>query len=158
MNRLWAPWRIKFILEHLKSVNCVFCDIPKENKDAENYILHRSNHCFTILNKYPYNSGHLMVIPYQHTNDLTALSDEAMLDMQVCLKRAVQAMKTKLNPQGFNIGMNLGAAGGAGIADHLHYHVVPRWNGDTNFMPVFGETKILPETLEETHQRLISAF
>ncbi|MFH1017581.1 MAG: HIT domain-containing protein [Pseudomonadota bacterium] len=158
MKSLWAPWRIRFILENLTRSGCVFCSLPKNDEDRKNLILARSRHAFVIMNKYPYNSGHLMVVPYRHTSELSALPDEVLTDMHLLIRDSIEALKEGLKPQGFNVGMNLGEAGGAGIRDHLHYHVVPRWNGDTNYMPVIGETKVLPESLEETYARLVEAF
>jgi ATP adenylyltransferase len=158
VKSLWAPWRIRFILDCLQSPGCVFCSAPKEKDDPRVLIVHRSTHSFTILNKYPYNSGHLMVVPYRHTSDFATLTPEEMSDIHEEVRRAVRALTASMKPQGFNVGMNLGEAGGAGIRDHLHYHVVPRWNGDTNYMPVLGETKVLPESLEETLARLTSVY
>ena len=158
MKSLWAPWRIKFILEALKIPGCVFCKASKESDDTKNLIVHRSKHSFTILNKYPYNSGHIMVVPFRHSGDFSALTDEELLDMHKEIRRAVKALQETMHPQGFNIGMNLGEAGGAGIRDHIHYHVVPRWNGDTNCMPVLADTKVLPESLNETYARLNPVF
>jgi ATP adenylyltransferase len=158
VKSLWAPWRIKFILEALKIPGCVFCKTSQETDDVKNLIVHRSRHSFTILNKYPYNTGHVMVVPFRHVGDFSTLTDEELLDIHQEIRRAVNALKEAMKPQGFNIGMNLGEAGGAGIRDHLHYHVVPRWNGDTNCMPVLADTKVLPEGLEETVKRLIPLF
>ncbi len=158
MNRLWDPWRLKFILEHRNVKGCVLCNLHKESKDAENLVLHRAEHCYVVFNRYPYNSGHLMVVPYEHTRDLETLGDPALLDVHRCIRESVKVLKKTMRPQGFNIGMNMGAAGGAGIEDHLHYHIVPRWTGDTNFMPVMGEVKVLPETLEDTYKRLRPEF
>ena len=158
VKSLWAPWRIKFILDALKIPGCVFCKTSKEGDDLRNLIVHRSQHSFTILNKYPYNSGHIMVVPFRHVGDFSTLTDEELLDIHREIRRGVDVLKEAMRPQGFNIGMNLGEAGGAGIRDHLHYHVVPRWNGDTNFMPALGDTKVLPEALEETAARLLKSF
>jgi ATP adenylyltransferase len=155
---MWAPWRLAFIMGHRDVKGCVLCTIPQEQKDDANFVVHRSAHSFTVLNRYPYNSGHLMVVPYAHTNDLSSLSDEALLDLQRSIRDAIGALQQTMKPHGFNVGMNLGEAGGAGIRDHLHYHIVPRWNGDTNFMPVFGEVKILPEAMDDTFKRLASAY
>jgi len=159
MKHIWAPWRIKFIEDNRnKMKNCVFCELPKQNQDAKNLIVARSKNAFVILNKYPYNSGHLMIIPFQHTNELSELNSETLLEMQNLLSVSMNILKHVMKPHGFNIGMNLGEAGGAGIKEHLHYHIVPRWNGDTNFMPVFGEIKVLPESLEDTFQKLAPLF
>lgn len=163
MDHLWAPWRMKFILnantESEKSSSlCVFCELPKNANDQESLILKKAQHCFVILNKFPYNPSHLMVIPYQHTASLDSLSEEALLEIHQEIRNAVAALKSAISPAGFNVGMNLGEAGGAGIREHLHYHVVPRWNGDTNFMPILGGTKILPESLEDTLNRLKPFF
>ncbi|MFH1263543.1 MAG: HIT domain-containing protein [Pseudomonadota bacterium] len=158
MNLLWAPWRIRFILEGLKEPGCVFCKAIRSNDDSKHLILHRSEHSFTILNKYPYNSGHLMVVPNRHTGNFTDLSVEELSDIHQEIQRAVLALTDSMRPQGFNVGMNIGEAGGAGIRDHLHYHVVPRWNGDTNYLPVLGETKVLPEGLEETCARILQVY
>jgi ATP adenylyltransferase len=137
---------------------CVFCALPSENSDQKNLILYRGKSSFMILNRYPYNSGHLMVIPFEHTSNLATLNDEALLEVHQLIVKSMGALKKAMNAQGFNVGMNLGEAGGAGIREHLHYHVVPRWNGDTNYMPVLGETKVLPESLDETFERLASAL
>jgi ATP adenylyltransferase len=158
VKALWAPWRIRFILEGLKIPGCVFCKTPKESDDAKNLIVHRSKHSFTILNKYPYNSGHVMVVPYRHSGDFSSLTDEELLDIHQEIRRAVAVLTEAMHPQGFNIGMNLGEAGGAGIRDHLHYHVVPRWNSDTNCMPVLADTKVLPQALAETVAHLASFY
>lgn len=137
-----------------KNEGCVFCQLASVQDGPENLILFRTESAFTIINKYPYNAGHLMVIPLVHESDLTVLSPETITSMTQQVMRAVKILKTTYNPTGFNIGMNLGSAAGAGIPDHLHYHIVPRWAGDTNFMPVIGDVKVLPETVEETYNRL----
>ena len=160
MKSLWAPWRMQFIEENMKtpSNDCVFCTLPAENNDEKNLIVGRSEHAFIILNRYPYNCGHLMVIPYKHTSNMADLDEATLLDMHKCVRDTVEILKKAMNPHGHNIGMNLGEAGGAGIRDHLHYHIVPRWNGDTNFMPVMDDTKVLPESLEDTYNRLAPLF
>ena len=138
------------------AVKCIFCRYPAQGPahDRTNLLLLRGAQCFVILNRYPYNSAHLMIVPYRHLHDLTRLSAEECAEMMALLQRMVAALDAEYHPQGFNVGMNLGEAAGAGIADHLHMHVVPRWAGDTNFMPVVGQTKVLPEALEQTHDRL----
>jgi ATP adenylyltransferase len=137
-------------------VKCIFCRYAGQAPahDRANLLLLRGAQCFVILNRYPYNSAHLMIVPYRHLHDVTRLSAEECGEMMALLQRMVAALDAEYHPQGFNVGMNLGATAGAGIADHLHMHVVPRWTGDTNFMPVVGQTKVLPEALEQTYDRL----
>ncbi|OQX87232.1 HIT family hydrolase [candidate division KSB1 bacterium 4484_87] len=159
MEKLWAPWRIEYI-EMPKEDNseCIFCDKPSQNEDEKNLILYRGKTCFVIFNRYPYNNGHLMVVPFKHTNDLNALTDEEKLELMDLLIVSQRALSEIMAPQGFNIGMNLGQVAGAGVKDHLHFHIVPRWNGDTNFMPVLGETKVISEGLEQTYRKLKPVF
>ncbi len=157
---LWAPWRMEFIRAE-KPGGCIFCDFPAEvgeEADRKNLIVHRSPHAFTILNRYPYNSGHLMVVPRVHLADLEALPREPLRDLTEELARAVAVMKRVYQPEGMNLGMNLGQVAGAGIADHLHWHVVPRWKGDTNFMPVIADLRVVPEALAEAWARLRAGF
>ncbi len=159
MERLWAPWR----LEYIKSTKddeqeCIFCQKQKETDDKENLIVYRSNLSFVIMNKFPYNNGHLMVVPYIHEADLTKLTDDVLLDMQHLLQLSLKALNDTMNPHGINIGVNLGRSAGAGIVDHLHYHMVPRWNGDTNYMPVLAGTKVISEALEDSWQKLHTSF
>lgn len=160
MEHLFAPWRMEFIKGE-KPKGCIFCLFPAETgerADRRNLILGRSAHSFVILNKFPYNSGHLMVIPRRHASELGALPDGEFQDLHRLLQLAVEQVRQAYQPQGFNIGMNLGAVAGAGIADHLHYHVVPRWGGDTNFMPVLGEAKVIIEHLQSAWERLRPLF
>jgi len=159
MERLWAPWR----LEYIKSTQdddqeCIFCQKPKQNNDEENLIVYRSNQSFIIMNKFPYNNGHLMVVPYMHEADLIKFTDDVLLDMQNLLQLSLKALTETMNPHGFNIGVNLGRTAGAGIVDHLHYHIVPRWNGDTNYMPVLSGTKVISEALVDSWQKLHISF
>ena len=159
MKRLWAPWR----MEYIKSVQdddqeCIFCQKPKQTDYKENLIVYRSDQSFVIMNKFPYNNGHLMVVPYNHESDLTKFNDEVLLDIQHLLQLSIQALNETMNPHGFNIGINLGRSAGAGIDDHLHYHIVPRWNGDTNYMPVLAGTKVISEALEDSWQKLHISF
>ncbi len=157
--RLHAPWRMEYIENAgAPSPGCIFCSMPRDNKDRDNLIIHRSQYNFVILNAFPYNNGHLMVIPYQHTANLADLSAVSMMEMMQLTDIATRAMTLCMHPDGFNIGMNLGRAAGAGIAEHLHMHVVPRWNGDTNFMPVLGNTRVIPESLDKSWQKLNVAF
>jgi ATP adenylyltransferase len=156
MERLWAPWRMEYIgsAREGEDRGCLFCERPKEGDDEKALILARTELSFAMLNAYPYNSGHLMVAPFRHVGELDEVKDDESLDMQRLLQRCITALKEAMHPDGFNIGMNLGVVAGAGIPDHLHWHVVPRWNGDTNFMPVVGETKVLPELLEGSYSRV----
>jgi ATP adenylyltransferase len=156
MRYLWAPWRMGYIVGEKKR-GCIFCKKPKERKDKENLILYQGNDAFIIMNKFPYNNGHLMVVPKHHYKDMDQLSEEEFRELFYLLKTSTQVLKKCFHPHGFNIGMNIGKVGGAG-EEHIHFHIVPRWIGDTNFMPVLGETKIIPEHLEETYKKLHSAF
>lgn len=137
---------------------CVLCELQEQEDGPENLILARGTHAYVIMNRYPYNCGHLMVVPKAHGSDFSALSQECGSELHAWLQKSAGVLQHVYAPQGMNVGMNLGAAGGAGIPSHLHYHIVPRWNGDTNFMPVIGQTKVLPETLEETYRKLSGQF
>jgi ATP adenylyltransferase len=143
-----------------KAPGCIFCDFPAapESKDRENLVVHRSAHAFTCLNRYPYNSGHVMVIPYVHVSDLTALAPDAYADLQEELRRAVAVLRATYRPEGLNVGMNLGKAAGAGIEEHLHWHVVPRWVGDNNFMPVIADQRVVPEALDAAWEKLRAGY
>ena len=156
---LWAPWRMEFIRGE-KPDGCVFCEFAAapESEDRANLVVHRSAHAFTCQNRYPYNSGHVMVIPRAHVADLAALSPEEHADLGEELRRAVAVVKAVYAPDGLNVGMNLGRAAGAGIPGHLHVHVLPRWNGDTNFMTSIAEVRVLPESLPETLVRLRASW
>lgn len=156
-DALWAPWRMEFI-DAPKRSDCIFCTFPAEDRDAENLILGRSRHSFVIFNRFPYNNGHLMVIPRRHGADFARLPREEADDLNRVLQLAIEILGEEYRPQGFNLGMNLGAAAGAGIAEHLHWHVVPRWAGDTNFMPVVGATKVMIEHLQGGWQKLRPRF
>ena len=153
MKLIWAPWRIEYIRSP-KHDGCIFCDFPKENRDRERLILYSGEHAFVIMNNYPYNPGHVMIAPYRHVGKWEELTDEELLDMMKLSQLMIKALKRSMNPDGFNLGVNLGRVAGAGIEDHVHIHIVPRWNGDTNFMPVVADTKIIPESLEETYKEL----
>lgn len=159
IDKLWAPWRMKYIegADAENEEGCIFCSKPKAQEDEENFILHRAKHCFIILNIYPYSNGHLMIVPYKHTANLSELDAETKLEIMDIMDIVVEAMRNIMRPDGFNIGMNLGRSAGAGIDDHLHMHVVPRWSGDTNFMPVIGCAKVICESLEETYAKLKKA-
>lgn len=148
---LWAPWRIEYI-QGEKSDRCIFCDPDPE------HVIERGEHCFTILNTYPYAPGHVMVAPYRHLGDLGELSEAEQLELLQLARRTVEAQRTAMNPDGFNLGLNLGKVAGAGIADHLHLHVVPRWDGDNNFMPVLGDTRVISQALDATRRVLLDAL
>ncbi|MGQ9759758.1 MAG: HIT family protein [Candidatus Methanomethylicaceae archaeon] len=151
MKTLWAPWRLEFITDERKG--CIFCEKPKENDDARNLIFKRRDYVFGILNRFPYNAGHLMIAPYRHLTNIEEFTAEEWRDLLELLKDSLAALKKTMSPDGFNIGFNIGRAAGAGY-DHTHLHVVPRWSGDTNFMPVLSETKVISEHLEETYRKL----
>ena len=160
MENLWAPWRMEFV-QAPKTDGCIFCKFPAEtgaDADRKNLILGRTAHSFAILNRYPYNNGHLMVIPRRHTADFASLPLEELDDLHRLLQVAVQLVKEAYQPEGFNLGMNLGKVAGAGIADHLHHHVVPRWGGDTNFMPIISDTKVLVQHLDDSYALLRRLF
>jgi ATP adenylyltransferase len=137
-----------------ESEGCLFCDLDAKGDDGSAMILARGDRAFILMNAFPYNPGHVMVAPFRHVGELGGLEDDELLDAGRQLQRAVAALKEEMSPEGFNVGMNLGRVAGAGIPDHIHWHVVPRWNGDTNFMPVIGETRVLPESLESTYGKL----
>ncbi len=153
MKRLYCPWRIKYITSP-KSDKCIFCEHITENNDEKNLILLRGNYCFIMLNLYPYNNGHLMIIPYSHKANLIDLSHEECIEMMFLAQICIEALQKVMKPHGFNLGMNIGTSAGAGIADHIHLHIVPRWEGDSNFMLVFGETKIISEDLSSTYRKI----
>ncbi len=160
MNHLWSPWRMTYIQNDLKNPGsgCVFCAAQELPNGAENLIVHRGAHAFVILNRYPYTTGHLMVVPNIHEADLEALEEAARSEMMALAAQAIRVLRAVYHPQGFNVGMNLGRVAGAGIAEHLHMHIVPRWGGDTNFMSSIGQTRVLPEALEDTYQRVRNAW
>lgn len=160
MKRLWAPWRMEYILSEEKHKSCLFCDFIKQDKenDRKNLILHRGRHCFVILNRYPYNSGHLMVVPYFHTPTFDRLSDKVLCDFIRTVNKSVGILKEALSPDGFNLGLNFGKVAGAGMEQHIHMHIVPRWTGDTDSMPILSETRVIPEHLKKTYNKLSKFF
>ncbi len=158
MNRpLWAPWRIEYIRSE-KEEGCFLCRMFAESTDRENLILFRGTTCAVLMNRFPYNSGHLMVAPARHIAGLEDRTPEEILEMETLTARAIAVLREVMDPQGFNIGTNLGLAAGAGLEDHLHQHIVPRWVGDTNFMPVMSDTRVVPEALSETYDLLVEKF
>ncbi len=158
MDSLWSPWRYKYVSQTAGSESCIFCDKAKEQRDRENWILHRGKWNFVLLNLYPYTSGHLMIAPYSHVAELGKLPAEALGEMMALAQRAESALRDAYHPDGMNIGMNLGKAAGAGVAGHVHLHVLPRWFADSNFMTTIGETRVMPEDLETTFSKLHSKF
>lgn len=158
MDYLWTPWRYAYITAAKSDQRCVFCDKQNEKDDRPSWIVYRGKHCYICLNAFPYTSGHVMIIPYEHVDELQKLPVEAAQEMIALCRRTEAALHSLYHPDGINLGMNLGAAAGAGVAGHLHMHVLPRWVADANFMTVVGETRILPETLEITWQRMRAEF
>jgi ATP adenylyltransferase len=157
-NILWAPWRMEYIQNADKETKCIFCQKPKESNDKVNLIVYRGEFSFVMMNRYPYNNGHLMVIPFRHTSELYSLSTKEKLELFNLLVLSKEVVKQVMQPHGYNIGMNLERTAGAGIVEHLHFHIVPRWDGDTNFMPIVGHTKVISEGLEETWEKLNCTF
>lgn len=157
MKVLWAPWRMEYILGR-KEPECLFCVKPTEQEDRENLILYRGGHAYVIMNKYPYSNGHLMVVPYIHTSSFDNLHDADLLDIMKLARFSVDCLKKAFHPEGFNVGVNIGEAAGAGIKEHLHVHIVPRWAGDSNFMAVTAEVRMIPEHLLDTYDKLYPFF
>jgi ATP adenylyltransferase len=155
-ERLWAPWRLQYIKGD-KPDECIFCTKPTLDDEAA-LIVRRGEHCFVMLNGFPYTSGHVMVAPYQHTADFAGLDEATSGELMALTQESIEAIRGAYRPEGFNVGANLGTVAGAGVADHVHMHVVPRWEGDTNFMSVIGEVRVLPEALEDTQRSLKEAF
>ncbi|NLB59757.1 MAG: HIT domain-containing protein [Lentisphaerae bacterium] len=157
MKRLWAPWRMAYILK-ARVPGCFLCDSIQGKADQKNLILRRGHTCALIMNRYPYNNGHLMVAPYRHVSNLPALREAEQLEMMQLASSACVALKKTLRPQGFNLGLNIGQAAGAGLKDHIHLHIVPRWPGDTNFMPVLAGVKVIPQSLQSLWRQLSQAL
>ncbi|MHA1275805.1 MAG: HIT family protein [Candidatus Helarchaeota archaeon] len=154
MKHIWAPWRGIYVSQTKKESGCLFCKVAKENKDKENLVLARKKRCFIMLNLFPYNNGHLMISPYTHVANLESLDKEDRNDLFETVANACKNIKNEMKAEGFNVGINIGAVAGAGIAEHLHVHIVPRWAGDTNFMPVVGGTKVISEAITLTYEKL----
>ncbi len=159
MEQLFAPWRIEWVeRDDRGGDDCPFCALPAAGDDRANLVVARGDGAFVLLNNYPYSPGHVMVVPYEHTGDYADLDDETLLGHARLTQRTLRALRTALDPDGFNAGLNLGRGAGGSIDDHLHSHVVPRWEGDTNFMPVISDTKVIVEALDETYDELHDAF
>jgi ATP adenylyltransferase len=159
---MWSPWRMAYVAQEkdhgFEGLECVFCDLAAQADDASTYILYRGRRAFVIMNLYPYNNGHLMMVPYAHVDSLAALDEETMAELMALAKRSQAVLEERMRPQGYNLGVNQGRAAGAGIADHVHMHLVPRWVGDTNFMPALGDVRVMPQHLDETYALLLQGF
>ena len=159
-QRIWAPWRLAYVKDASKDVEegCIFCAKPAEDDDEANLIVHRGERCFVILNLFPYTNGHLMIAPYEHLPTLQELGAETTAEMMALAQRAMVVLDEKYDPQGYNVGINQGRVAGAGYEGHIHLHVVPRWAGDTNYMPVLADTRVMPQSLEQSYEALKGTF
>lgn len=158
MNVLWAPWRMEYIISDKKNTGCIFCPGDHTGDPEDRLILHTGAMSIVMMNKFPYNNGHLLVAPVRHMPDLEGLSPEESLDLILMVRKTLEILKKEMRPEGLNVGLNLGRAAGAGVEEHMHFHVVPRWNGDTNFMTVTGEIRVIPEHIQETYRKLKPYF
>lgn len=158
MDHLFSPWRMNYISGTEKPQGCIFCELPKLDDGHANLIFHRAHQHFLILNRFPYTSGHVMVVPFRHVAELSALTSAERAEMMELVNQCTSVLQQIYQPQGFNIGINLGAAAGAGVAQHLHMHIVPRWVGDANFITTVGQTRVLPQSLEECYDKIIAGF
>ncbi|TML37345.1 MAG: HIT domain-containing protein [Actinobacteria bacterium] len=156
-ERLWAPWRLEYI-KGPKGGECIFCVGPDSGDDRAKYVVRRGEHCFAILNKYPYNNGHLMVAPFRHVPSIEELNEAELLELMTLTQESLAALREAYQPEGFNLGVNQGKIAGAGVEDHVHMHVVPRWGADTNYMPVIGDTRVLPQSLDDSFDDITRAF
>jgi ATP adenylyltransferase len=157
-QRIWAPWRLPYVKDASKDTECIFCSKPAEGDDAATFIVHRGERCYVILNTFPYTNGHLMVAPFEHLARLQDLDDETTAELMALAARATAILDDTYGPEGYNVGVNQGRIAGAGFDSHIHMHVVPRWAGDTNYMPVIADTRVMPQTLEQSYDALKGAF
>jgi len=157
MDRIWAPWRTVYIGQDHGSA-CIFCEKLASGRDLENYVLYRGDKAFVMMNLYPYNNGHLLIAPHRHVGDLTDLDQDEILELGLLTQKMTRLLRSAFNPEGFNVGVNLGKIAGAGVPGHFHIHVVPRWGGDTNFMPVIGDVRVISEGLDLTYRKLAEAM
>lgn len=157
MDVLWAPWRIEYILSK-KDQECIFCPGNDRSRDRERLILYVGSHSVVLMNKFPYNNGHLLVAPKRHISDIISMTDDETKEVFYMVKNSINILRKVMNPDGFNVGLNVGKVAGAGIEEHLHFHIVPRWNGDTNFMTILGEVRVIPEHLKQTYDKLLPHF
>jgi ATP adenylyltransferase len=158
MDYIWTPWRYAYVTAGPKSTGCIFCDLPKLGDDANARIVHRGQDCYVVLNTFPYTPGHVMVVPFAHLDELQKLPTETAHEMMTLAQKMERVLRQLYTPDGLNLGMNIGKAAGAGVADHVHMHVLPRWVADANFVSVVGETRVLPESLEVTYKRIKAAL
>lgn len=158
MKVLWAPWRMEYILSEKEEKGCIFCHGGDRTGDKERLILYMGTMTTVMMNKFPYNNGHLLVAPVRHTRDFEGLSPEENLDLILMVRKSLAILKKEMRPEGFNVGLNLGKVAGAGVEEHMHFHIVPRWNGDTNFMTVTGEVRVIPEHIQKTYETLRPYF
>lgn len=158
MEYLWSPWRMEYIMSEKDEGQCTFCKEAAKPDGPENLVVYRGKRVFLILNRFPYTNGHIMVVPFEHCSSIEKLDSETMTEMMEMTSRSLGVLRSVYRPEGYNIGMNIGEAAGAGIADHVHIHVVPRWGGDTNFMSTLAGTRVLPEALEDTFERVKKAW
>jgi ATP adenylyltransferase len=159
-HRIWAPWRLEYVKDASKDVeaDCIFCAKPAQNDDEANLIVHRGERCFVILNKFPYTNGHLMVAPYEHVASLPEIDAATVAEMMALAQQGMRILESQYAPHGYNVGFNQGKVAGAGVEHHIHMHVVPRWGGDTNFMPVLADTRVMPQSLEQSFAALAGSF
>jgi ATP adenylyltransferase len=158
MDYLWSPWRYRYVTAAEKSDECIFCVLPAQHRDHENYIVYRGRFNFVILNRFPYTSGHLMVVPYEHAPTLEKVAEDTLMETILLVRQAEMRLRANYQPDGLNMGINVGKAAGAGVAGHIHMHVLPRWVADANFMTSVAETRVLPEDLETTYEKLTRAW
>lgn len=158
MKVLWAPWRMEYIVSEQKGEGCIFCAGDDRSKDKERLILYVGSLTIVMMNRFPYINGHLLVAPIRHIPCLESLTHEETLNLMVMVRRSIEVLKKVMSPEGFNVGLNLGKVAGAGVDEHMHFHIVPRWNGDTNYMTVLGEVRVIPEHIKETYHKLLPYF
>lgn len=158
MKVLWAPWRMGYILSNPKDQNCIFCPGEDRSLDEERLILHVGARTMVMMNRFPYNNGHLLVAPVEHVSGLDRLDEEGTLDLLLTVSRSIEILKKAMGPDGFNVGLNLGHVAGAGVEEHMHFHIVPRWKGDTNYMTILDDVRVIPEHIQETYRKLRPAF
>ena len=158
MKVLWAPWRMGYILSDRKDQNCIFCPGEDRSQDAERLILFSGEQSLVMMNRFPYNNGHLLVAPVRHVAGLEELGSEEILDLLLTVRKSIGILKKAMKPEGFNVGLNLGHVAGAGIEEHIHFHIVPRWNGDTNYMTILDDVRVIPEHIQKTYEKLLPGF